>query len=89
MVGSDRWLLPWGHNDVRSSHSLSNVSLEALSDALHWSGPVLLLYLFRIAAEKGGILNLGLKTQEAVSDSGAGFETRGHVRCRAAREQLP
>jgi hypothetical protein len=43
--------------------------------------------------EKCGILNLGLKTQEAVSDSGAGFETRGHVRCRysirATRGQLP
>ena len=43
--------------------------------------------------EKCGILNLGLKTQEAVSDSGAGFETRGHVRrryfIRATRGQPP
>jgi hypothetical protein len=30
--------------------------------------------------DKCGILNLGLKTQEAVSDSGAGFDRRGHVR---------
>ena len=29
--------------------------------------------------DKCGVLNLGLKTREAVSDTGAGFETRGHV----------
>ena len=30
-------------------------------------------------AEKCGVLNLGLKTQEAVSDNGAGWEHRGNA----------